>query len=146
MTLFLHTANDLPDGHQEQLAARGINVVEGEVVAVEVSDDRVSGLRLRSGEVIERSVVVIAPRFEARHALLDDLGGKVVEHPFGIGSQVESDETGSTGAPGVWVAGNVGDVTAGIMQAASSGVVAAAAINADLTAEDTLRAVAQALD
>ena len=42
----------------------------------------------------------------------------------------------------MWVAGNVADLTAGVMQAASSGVTAAAAINADLTAEDTARAVA----
>jgi hypothetical protein len=34
----------------------------------------------------------------------------------------------------VWVAGNVAGVTAGVMQAAASSVIAAAAINADLTA------------
>jgi hypothetical protein len=42
------------------------------------------------------------------------------------------------------VAGNVADVTAGVAQSAASGVTAAAAINADLTAEDTARAVAAA--
>jgi precorrin-4 methylase len=40
------------------------------------------------------------------------------------------------------VAGNVADVTGGVMQSASSGVTAATAINADLTAEDTAQAVA----
>jgi hypothetical protein len=40
------------------------------------------------------------------------------------------------------VAGNAADVIAGVMQAAASGVTAAAAINADLTAEDTTAAVA----
>jgi hypothetical protein len=34
----------------------------------------------------------------------------------------------------VWVAGHAADVTAGVMQSAASGVTAAAAINADLTA------------
>ena len=43
---------------------------------------------------------------------------------------------------GVWVAGNVADVTAGVMQPAASGVAAAAALNADLTAEDTAIALA----
>jgi hypothetical protein len=28
---------------------------------------------------------------------------KVVEHPLGIGHQVEADLSGFTGAPGVWV-------------------------------------------
>src|SRR5262245_40759218 len=40
----------------------------------------------------------------------------------------------------LWVAGNAADVTAGVMQAAASGVTAAAAINADLTAGDTAAA------
>jgi len=40
----------------------------------------------------------------------------------------------------VWVAGNAAAVTEGVMQAAASGVTAAAAINADLTAEDTAAA------
>jgi hypothetical protein len=50
---------------------------------------------------------------------------------------VQADATGLISAHGVWVAGNVADVTGGVMQAASSGVIAAVAINADLTAEDT---------
>ncbi len=63
--------------------------------------------------------------------MLDRLDVVVAEHPLGIGCQVQADATGRTAAPGVWVAGNVADVTAGVMQAASSGVIAAAAINAD---------------
>jgi hypothetical protein len=52
------------------------------------------------------------------------------------------DATGRTAAAGIWVAGNAADVTVGVMQAAASGVIAAVAINADLTAEDTAAAVA----
>jgi hypothetical protein len=44
----------------------------------------------------------------------------------------------------VWVAGNVADVTAGVMQSAASGVTAAATLNADLTQEDVAVAVASA--
>lgn len=84
----------------------------------------------------------IGPQFEARHALLDGLGVSIAEHPLGIGHQVAADAAGRTTAAGVWVAGNTADVTAGVMQAATSGVTAAAAINADLTAEDTTAAVA----
>jgi len=50
---------------------------------------------------------------------------KAVEHPLGIGCQVGADPSGFTGVPGVWVAGNVFDVTAGVMQSAASGVTAA---------------------
>jgi thioredoxin reductase len=142
LILFLHTAPPPTDEQVEQLAARGVRVVEGEVAAVEVTDDRLSGVRLRSGQVIPRSALVIGPRFEARHVLLGDLDVTVAEHPLGVGAQVQADPTGLTAAPGVWVAGNVADMTAGVMQSASSGVTAAVAINADLTAEDTAHAVA----
>jgi thioredoxin reductase len=141
IVLFLHTAPSPSDEHLEQLAARGISVIEGEVTGIEVTGDRLSALRLRSGQVIPRRALVIAPQFEARHALLDGLGVTVMEHPLGIGHHVQADATGLTAAPGVWVAGNAADVTAGVMQSAASGVTAAAAINADLTSDDTAIAV-----
>jgi thioredoxin reductase len=141
VALFLHTAPSPSDEQTQQLAARGISVIEGEVIGIQVTGDRLSGVRLRSGQVIPRRALVIRPRFEARHALLDDLGVTVTEHPLGIGHQVQVDATGLTAAAGVWVAGNAADVTAGVMQAAASGVTAAAAINADLTAEDTAAAL-----
>jgi thioredoxin reductase len=143
LILFRHTAPEQTAEQEDQLAAQGIRVVEGEVTAVEVRDDRLVGLRLQSGRVIERSAVVVAPRFQARHALVDALGATVAEHPLGIGSQVQADATGKA-APGVWVAGNVADVTAGVLQSAASGVTAAAAVNADLTADDTARALSAA--
>ena len=85
MILFLHTAPHPSDEQMEQLAARGIQVVEGEVAAVEVTGDRLSGVRLQSGRVFDRSALVVGPRFEARHTLLDSLGVTVAEHPLGIG-------------------------------------------------------------
>jgi len=142
VALFLHTTARPADEQMVQLAARGISVIEGEVTGIQVTGDRLSGVRLRSGQVIPRRAMVIGPRFEARHALLDGLGITVAEHPLGIGHQVQADATGLTAAAGVWVAGNAADVTAGVMQAAASGVTAAAAINADLTAEDTAAAMA----
>jgi len=142
VALFLHTAPRPTPEQVEQLAARGISLVDGEVTGVEVTGDCLSGVRLRSGQVIPRRAVVIGPQFEARHALLDSLAVSVAEHPLGIGHQVAADTTGRTAAAGVWVAGNAADVTTGVMQAAASGVTAAAAINADLTTEDTTAAVA----
>ncbi len=142
IVLFRHT-EPAPTGEQaEQLAARGVDVIDGEVAAVEVIEDRLSGVRLRSGRLVRRRALVIGPRFVARHAVLDDLGVTVAEHPRGIGCQVAADATGLTAVAGVYVAGNVADVTAGVLQAAAAGVTAAVAINADLIAEDTADAVA----
>jgi thioredoxin reductase len=141
VVLFRHTAPEPTERQLAMLAARGVTVVPGEVEAIEVRDDAVAGVRLASGEVHPREVIVVGPRFESRHQLLDPLGVKVVEHPLGIGRQVEADPSGFTGVAGVWVAGNVLDVTAGVMQSAASGVTAAASLNADLTVEDAERAV-----
>jgi thioredoxin reductase len=141
VTFLHHTGPELTDEQREQLAARGVPVVEGEVERVEVAGDRLTGVRLTSGEVVPLDAVVVRPWFASRHELLDGLGAAVAEHPQGIGHQVRCDEDGLA-APGVWVAGNDRDVTAGIMQSAAGGVHAAEKINADLTAEDTAHAVA----
>jgi hypothetical protein len=92
--------------------APGIRVVAGEVVGVDFSDGRLSGLRLQSGEVEPRRALVVAPRFAARHALLDHLDVAVAERHLRIGCQVEADATGRTAAPGLWVAGNVAEEAA----------------------------------
>ncbi len=142
VTYFAHA---LPptDEQAEQLAARGITVVDAEVTSVEVADDRLRGVRLADGTVVSRDALVVAPRMVARAEFLDDLGLKPVEHPSGMGEHIPADATGRTDVPGVWVAGNVTDVAAQVGAAAAAGAFAAAQINADLVTEDTEIAVAQ---
>ena len=143
LTLLLHTAPEPTDEQREQLSARGVDVVAGEVAEVVVTDDRLTGVRLASGEVIATQVVVVGPRFVARDGVLVSLGIEAVEHPMGVGTHVPADSTGLTAVPGVWVAGNVADPAAGIVNAAAAGSWAAAMMNADLIVEDTARAVAE---
>ena len=69
------------------------------------------------------------------------LGLGSTAHPLGMGEFVAADATGLTDVPGVWVAGNVTDLTAQVVSAAAGGVLAGAAINADLIAEETRQAV-----
>jgi len=82
-----------------------------------------------------------SPRFVAASQVLATLGLHTTAHPLGLGELIASDPTGLTEIPGVWVAGNVTDLTAQVVTAAAGGVSAAAAINADLIAEDTRHAV-----
>jgi thioredoxin reductase len=141
VTFFSHTLP--PTAEQaEQLAARGITVVDGEVAAVEIADDRLTGVRLRDGTVIRREAVVVATRMVARAGFLNGLGLRAVEHPRGVGEYVPADPTGQTEVPGVWVAGNVTDLTAQVGAAAAGAATAAARINADLVMEETQAAVA----
>ncbi|MCX4734975.1 NAD(P)/FAD-dependent oxidoreductase [Streptomyces sp. NBC_01363] len=145
VTLFRHTGPEPTDEEYEQLAARGIAVVDGEVVALDVTDDRLAGVRLAGGRAVPCEAVVVQPRFTARADFLADLGLVAAETEAVdqvIGTYVAADPVGATEVPGVWVAGNVADPKGKVIAAAAAGVQAAAAINADLIAEDVSRAVA----
>ncbi|MFE7384293.1 NAD(P)/FAD-dependent oxidoreductase [Streptomyces zhihengii] len=142
VTYFAHTMEPPTAEQAEQLAARGVRVVEGEVAALEADGDGLTGVRLADGTVVAAAAVVVAPRMEARAGFLSALGLRAVEHPSGAGEHVPADPTGRTEVPGVWVAGNVTDPTAQVGNAAAAGAMAGAQINADLIAEETRDAVA----
>jgi len=99
--------------------------------------------RLGSGEVIACEALTVTPRFVARSDILTSLGLAAVPRPLGVavGEHFQADAMGLTTVPGVWVAGNVADLTAVVVGVADAGVRAGAAINADLIAEDIRRAV-----
>jgi thioredoxin reductase len=78
--------------------------------------------------------------------MLTDLGLETTELAHGLGEHVESDATGLTAVPGVWVAGNVTNPTAQVLASASEGAMAGAVINADLVTEDARKAVAARRD
>jgi thioredoxin reductase len=141
VVLFTHTAPALTDEQAEQLAARDIRVVAGVVDSLEVVDDRLTGVHLHSGTVVARQALVVTPRFVGRCQVLASLGLQTTPHPLCMGAFVAADATGLTDVPGVWVAGNVTDLAASVVVAAAGGASAATAINADLVAEDTRRAV-----
>jgi hypothetical protein len=144
VTLFLHTAPEPSDEQYEQLAAprhrrrrRRCDRLAGDGRPAHRRDPR-----RRPGA--PRQALVVAPGFTARADLLTGLGLKTTEQSMDghvIGSYVAADPTGATELPGVWVAGNVANLTEQVIGAAGAGVRAAAAINADLIAEDTRQAV-----
>ncbi len=146
VTFFRHTAPELPVEEADQLAALGVRVVDGEVAGLEVAGDRLTGVRLVSGEVVPRSVVVVAPRFTANDAVLASLGLAATEQEMRghvVGTAVATaDPTGATAVPGVWVAGNVSDMSAQVVVSAAAGMRAGAMINADLVMEEARLAVA----
>ncbi|MFC3687166.1 NAD(P)/FAD-dependent oxidoreductase [Aquipuribacter hungaricus] len=147
VVLFLHTAALPTEEESEQLAARGVRVVEGRVASLVVADDRVTGVRLASGEVVARDAVVVGPRMTARADLLAGLGlvpEDLVMRDVVVGSVVPADPTGATAVPGVYLAGNVSDMRAQVVHAAAAGVMVGATVNADLVQEDTATAVAAA--
>jgi thioredoxin reductase len=134
LTLLLHTQPEPDEAQLEQLAARGIRVVRGEVVAFDAA-----GAHLSDGELVPLHALAVAPRMVARSELLTGLGLVPTTNP--MGEFIAADPTGLTAVAGVWVAGNVADIMANVLSSASAGGAAAAAINADLVTEDVERAV-----
>ncbi len=141
LTVFPHTLapDEIPAADRERLAAVGIRLVEGPIAGLVVKDDHLTGVRMASGAVIPVSAVFAAVGFEARDSLLAALGAAATVTPFG--PFVTTDPFGLTSVPGVWAAGNVATPMAQVIDAASAGSRAAAAINLDLVHEDTARAV-----
>jgi thioredoxin reductase len=140
VTVLAHTTT-FADEALEQLAARGIPVVEGEVAEVVVEDDRVTGVRLADGTVVAREVLATASRAVARTGFLTSLGLTTVEHPSGMGVHLPVDAFGKTEVPGVWAAGNVADIAAQVGSSAAAGAWAGAQINGDLVMAETAAAV-----
>jgi thioredoxin reductase len=140
VTYFSH-AQPPTQEQEEQLLARGIQIVATEVAAIEVRDDQLTGVRLTDGTTVPCRAVAVATCMRARAGFLEAVGLAPVEHPLGVGEHLPADPQGRTAAAGVWAAGNVTDPSAQVGAASAAGAFAAAQINADLGAEDTRRAV-----
>ncbi|MEE2059554.1 NAD(P)/FAD-dependent oxidoreductase [Rhodococcus artemisiae] len=139
VTLFTHTMPELDADAAEQLAARQIRVVDARVEGIRDEGEKGVTVVLDGTPEVEQDAVVVAPRFHARADLYVQLGGTVTDHPFG--EFIDSDPMGKTEIPGVWAAGNASDLSAMVMVASGAGVMAGAAVNADLIAEDVAAAV-----
>jgi thioredoxin reductase len=138
-----HTVEELDADRLATLGARGVEVVDGEVIALEVHDDRRAGVRLAGGTVVALDVLAVASRITVRGELLAGLGIATAEHPSGMGLHVPADPMGRTDVAGVWVAGNVTDPSAQVIVAAAQGNRVGAFVNAELVGDDETRAVAR---
>lgn len=141
ITLFLNDTVEPTDDEWEKLAARSIRVVEGAVASVDAVDGVLAGITLRQGASFSLAALAVGSRMEARSALLESLGLSAQEHTSGAGRFIETDAMGATAVPGVYAAGNVSNLVAQVITAASEGVMAGARINADLIEEETRCAV-----
>lgn len=135
VVLLLNDAVDPSPQQRDALASRGIPCIEGKVVACETESERLVAVRLASGDRHELDQLLIAPDAHPNRELLDRLGVTVSAQPDDDGLWVPSDDSGRTGLPGVWVAGNLRDGNAQVIDAAAQGLKSAIAVNGDLTAE-----------
>lgn len=136
ITLFLNNLVVPSEAEGEQLAARGIKVVAGQVESVRVADDRVRGIALAGGPEFAVEAVVAGPTAHARLEGLAGLGLAASAHPSGAGTYLATDADGATSVPGVWAAGNVADLKAQVLASAATAAWTAVIINNHLMAEE----------
>jgi thioredoxin reductase len=142
LTLFLNNKTQPADVELEQLAARGIKVVEGAVESLRVEQDTLRGVALAGGPEVAVDAVVVGPQVRVRLDPFAGLGLNASPHPMGVGDYLETDPDGATAVPGVWAAGNVTDIRAQVLASAAAGAWTAVVINNDLMAEELSRDVA----
>jgi thioredoxin reductase len=147
VTVLRHTAPPFAGDQAEQLSALGIPVVDSLVTRVEASASRLTGVRLADGHRVVLDALIVAPKFVANADLLAPFGLTPVEVVVGgqvVATRMVADPSGATSVPGIYVAGNVADPQAQVIVSAAAGLMAGAAINADLIAADARQAVTTA--
>ena len=130
--IFFTHSHAITDAERDELEARDIRVVDGEVRELVVEDDRLRGVVLGDGRTVERAALFIRPEIRPRlDGLLKHLGCDTDDLGF-----VRVDNVGRTNAPGVWAVGNAANPRAQVITAAGEGSSAAISINTDLIQED----------
>ncbi|MFI6507624.1 NAD(P)/FAD-dependent oxidoreductase [Streptosporangium sp. NPDC050855] len=141
---FAH-GTQLDEDTRARFAARGVRVVDTPVrEVVNDEDGALAGVRLADGQVVARRVLAVATRTQARAEGLKGLRLPMEDLPGGTGRRFASGMAGTTGVPGVWVAGNATDLAAQVGASAAAGALAGSHINALLAIADTDAALASA--
>jgi thioredoxin reductase len=141
LIFFTHT-HELTDAEREQLEARDIRIVDGEVRGIVVENDRLKGVVLGDGRTVERAALFIRP---VMRPCLDGLLQHLDFETDNLGF-IRVDAVGRTSVSGVWAAGNAANPRAQVITAAGEGSAAAISINADLVEEDVRHATASATE
>lgn len=137
--LFTHTV-EVTASDRAMLDARGIQVVDGVVERLVVTDDRLRAVHLADGRSVPRDALFIRPALRAQaDGLAVSLGCEVVAGGF-----VRADGAGRTSVPGVWAAGNATNPRAQVITAAGEGSAVAIAINDELVQGDIVIAAHRA--
>ncbi len=137
---------ELPPDDVERMAAIGVRIEHGTPQEVVTDSDRLVGLRLADGSVLEREAIVVGSRPQVRLEFLASLGLEPRQAEFGgipMGTVIPVDAMGATTVPGLYAAGNATDISMTLIGSAAHGNRVGAFINADLAAEDADRAVAE---
>lgn len=135
VTLFTHKMGDLDGDASASLAARGVRVIQGRVLALDAGPESLTGVRLEDGELHLCDALFYEPG-----ATVDTSIVKVPDCQASENGCVSTDELGRTGVDGVWAVGNAADPAAQVIVAAGDAYRLAVAVNAELIELDVAEA------
>ncbi|GAA4009434.1 NAD(P)/FAD-dependent oxidoreductase [Allokutzneria multivorans] len=115
--------SQLAEQDRAKLLARGVRIVDEDVVKVLADNDELIGVELTDGSCVKRSALFVPTVFSANDTLLTQLGA-------------EHTEDGRTTVPGVYAAGNVVDPMAQVIIAAAQGAKVGMNVNSDLVLDE----------
>lgn len=141
ITLFISPERELSAEDTEQLAARGVHIVEGTIASIQGDEESLKSAVLTDGSTYDIDALVIMPQVVVDLSAVAALGLEATEHPMGIGQFVQADAFGKSDIPGLWVAGSVADPRQQVIMAAANGLAVGAAVNGELITEETRAAV-----
>ena len=130
---------DVPEPEADDVAAleaRGIAIERRGIHRVVADSDRLTGIELVDGDVLEVDVIFTHTRVTPNDALLRSLGAEVTEEGWAV-----VDPSGRTSVPSVWAIGNLVNPSANVPVSIAAGSMAGAAVNMDLIAEDIALAI-----
>jgi thioredoxin reductase len=143
--VYFTRGTELDADMRARFAARNIRIVDTPVDRVVTAEDgSIEGVRLADGQLVGRRILAVATDMQARTDGLEGLKLPMEDLPGGMGRRFATGMAGTTGLPGVWVAGNATDLTAQVGASAAAGALAGSHMNADLAAADTEAALAAA--
>ena len=140
VTLFAHTMPEPDDDAWDQLAALGVRVVVGRVDRLDVRDDVLRAVRASTTVTLSGSTRWRSSRGSWRAASCTSSSAGC-SPTTRTAPSCRPTRPGAPTCRAVWAAGNTRDLAAMVATAAGSGVLAGAALDADLVGEDARAAV-----
>jgi thioredoxin reductase len=121
----------LSDEQRQQLSTWGIELREEKIARLEQENGTLTGIVLRTGEVIPRSGIFVQPQPQQHSDLAKQLGCNLADN-----GAVQVGEDKQTSVPGVYAAGDTAVLFSAISIVVAEGTTAGVFINRSLIAEN----------
>ncbi|WP_137150273.1 NAD(P)/FAD-dependent oxidoreductase [Devosia sp. FKR38] len=114
--------HDISEAVRADLAARQVDLIEGNVIAIQHVDGQLSQIVLDTGASVSVDVLFAHPRSAPSAGLHAALGLAMVDHP--LGQVIKVDDRRETSLAGIYAAGDLTSPMASVTLASSGGAMA----------------------